>query len=387
MDSELEILQIIDLIYSAAGDPDAWTIVLQRLTLALGGNACTLHHQDARSQESSFSTLWNLSQGDVVPYTEYYGAINPLITTRPHVIRAGTVPTSQMLCPDEIYTRCEYFHDFLRSLDILHCVAPILRSDSQGANFTALTIFRPVGGEQFGEAERKFLLPLVPHLQRAFQLHSRIQGLERKGNAASEALDHLQQAVVLLNAKGEVLLVNKAATALFASEKSLKLAPNGLRATVPSEDRELNRLIQEAIATGNGKGVDSGGGIAISRDMFRNPLHVLVAPLRTKTIYLGKELPAAAIFISNPDREPISDSTMLMQLFGLTRAEARLAQVLASGQSLQKAAERLGIAQSTVRSQLKSIFAKTNTNRQSQLVRLLLLAPAHAPRSAPRAQA
>lgn len=104
MDSELETLELIELIYRAAGDLDAWTLVLQRLALALGGNVATLHHQDARSQESSFSTLWNLSQGDVVPYNEYYGAINPLITTRPQVIRAGAIPTSQMLCPDEIYT-------------------------------------------------------------------------------------------------------------------------------------------------------------------------------------------------------------------------------------------------------------------------------------------
>lgn len=387
MDSELETLELIELIYRAAGDLDAWILVLQRLALALGGNVATLHHQDARSQESSFSTLWNLSQGDVVPYNEYYGAINPLITTRPQVIRAGAIPTSQMLCPDEIYTRCEYYHDFLRPLDILHCVAPILRSDSQGANFTALTIFRPVGGEQFGEEERKFLRPLVPHLQRAFQLHSRIQGLERKGNAASEALDQLQQGVVLLNAMGEVLLVNSAGTALLAAEKSLMVTPNGLRAAVASEDRELQRLIRGSIATGSGKGMGSGGAIAISRDAFRNPLQVLVAPLRTKTIYLGKEVPSAAIFISDPDREPISDSTVLVQLFGLTRAEARLAQMLAAGQSLKKAAERLVIAESTARSQLKSIFAKTNTNRQSQLVRLLLLAPANPPRPAQRAQA
>lgn len=375
MASEQEVLELVELIYRAAGDPNAWTSVLQRLTVALGGNAATLHHQDTASQESSFSTLWNLSPDDMAPYNEYYGALNPLLTTRPHLIRAGAVLTSQMLCPDEIYTRGEYYHDFLRRLDMLHGVAPILRSESHGANFSALSIFRPVRGEPFGEEERKFLLLLMPHLQRAFQLHKRIQGLERKGNAAGEALDHLQQGVVLLDAKGRVLLVNRAATALFATEKSLKLTPRSLMAAVPSENRELNRLIQGAIATGNGKGLGSGGAIAISRGGFRRPLQVLVTPLRTKTIFLGKDLPVAAIFISDPDHKPVSDSIVFAQLFGLTRAETRLAQMLASGQSLKDAAARLGVAQSTLRSQLKSIFAKTNTNRQSELVRLLLLAP------------
>jgi DNA-binding CsgD family transcriptional regulator len=375
MDSEAAVFELIELIYSAAEDPGAWALVLQRLTLALGGNVATLHHQDTRSQESSFSTLWNLSRDDVVPYNVYYGSLNPLLTTRRHLIRAGAVPTSQMLCPDEIYTRGEYFNDFLRPLDMLHAVAPILRSDGQGANFSALSIFRPVRGEPFGEEERKFLLLLMPHLQRAFQLHSRIQRLERKGSTASEALDHLPQGVVLLDAKGHVLLVNRAASALFAREKSLKLAPSGLIAAVPSENRQLRRLIEGAIATGNHNGMDSGGAMSISRSGFRHRLQVLVTPLRTKTIHIGKDLPVAAIFISDPDLKPVSNFTAFAQLFGLTRAETRLAQILASGQSMKDAAARLRVAQSTLRSQLKSIFAKTNTNRQSELVRLLLLAP------------
>jgi DNA-binding CsgD family transcriptional regulator/PAS domain-containing protein len=375
MDSEAAVFELIELIYSAAEDPGAWALVLQRLTLALGGNVATLHHQDTRSQESSFSTLWNLSGDDVAPYNEYYGSLNPLTTTRPDLIRARTVNTSQMLCPDEIYTGGEYYNDFLRPLDMLHVVAPILRSDSQGANFSALSIFRPVRGEPFGEEERKFLLLLMPHLQRAFQLHSRIQRLEREGSTASEALGHLQQGVVLLDAKGHVLLVNRAASALFAREKSLKLTPSGLMAAVPSENRQLTRLIEGAIATGNHNGMDSGGAMSISRSGFRHRLQVLVTPLRTKTIHIGKDLPVAAIFISDPDLKPVSNFTAFAQLFGLTRAETRLAQILASGQSMKDAAARLRVAQSTLRSQLKSIFAKTNTNRQSELVRLLLLAP------------
>lgn len=331
MDSEQVIFELIELIYRAAGDPGAWDLVLQRLTVALGGNVATLHHQNNASQERNFFSVWNLSPDDVAPYNEYYGSINPLTITRPHLIRTGTIITSQMLCPHEIYTGGEYFHDFLRPLDMLHCVGPVLHSDSQGANFSVLSIFRPVQGEPFGEEERKFLLMLMPHLQRAFQLHNRIQGLERKGNAAGEALDHFQQGVVLLDAKGRVLLVNRAASALFATEKSLKVTPSGLRAAIPSENRELNRLIQGAIATGNGKGLGSGGAVAISRDGFRRPLQVLVTPLRTKTIYLGKDVPVAAIFISDPDRKPVFDSIVLGQLFGLTRAETRLAQILASG--------------------------------------------------------
>lgn len=45
------------------------------------------------------------------------------------------------------------------------------------------------------------------------------------------------------------------------------------------------------------------------------------------------------------------------------------------GERLDHAAEQLGIRVGTARNHLKSIFAKTGTSRQAQLVRLLLSGP------------
>lgn len=374
MYSEEKLLELVDLIYAAAGDPELWPKVLERIAAVVRGTAGSIHHQDVASQESNFSSLWNFDPQIVVPYVAYYGARNPHMTTRPQLIRTGAVNTTQMLCPDEVYLRSEYWQDYLRHYDAFPAMAATLRAE--GANSSNLTIFQRPNAAPCGEEERKFLLVLVPHLQRAFQLHTRIQGLERKGNAASEALDHLSHAVVLLDSKGRVMLANRAATALFAAEKALKLTPRGLVAVMPTESRQLNALIQGAIATGLGKGLSAGGAMAISRDGFRRPLQILVTPLRTKAIYLGKDVPVVAIFITDPESKPVSDPAVLARLYGLTRAEARLAELLAGGVSLGDAADELGVAQSTVRTQLKSIFAKTSANRQSELVRLMSLMPA-----------
>lgn len=374
MYSQEKLLELVDLIYAAAGDPELWPKVLERIAAVARGTAGSIHHQDVTSQESNFSSLWNFDPQIVVPYVAYYGARNPHMTTRPNLIRTGAVNTTQMLCPDEVYLRSEYWQDYLRHYDAFPAVAATLRAE--GANSSNLTIFRRPDANPFGEEERRFLLILAPHLQRAFQLHTRIQGLERKGNALSDAVDHLSHGVVLLDSKGRVMLANRAAAALFAAEKTLKPTPRGLVAAMPTESRQLNALIQGAIATGLGKDLSAGGAMAISRDGFRRPLHILVTPLRTKAIHLGKDVPVAAIFITDPESKAISDAVVFAQLYRLTRAEARLAELLAGGASLGDAADKLGVAQSTVRSQLKSIFAKTTTNRQSELVRLMSLIPA-----------
>src|SRR5215831_7478613 len=69
----------------------------------------------------------------------------------------------------------------------------------------------------------------------------------------------------------------------------------------------------------------------------------------------------------------------LKQAFGLTFAESRLVTNLAGGEALDDAADRLEIGKETARSQLKSVFAKTDTCRQSELVALIgrLLSDVH----------
>jgi DNA-binding CsgD family transcriptional regulator/PAS domain-containing protein len=373
--SEEIILRLVDLIYMAAADASQWPTVVHSLAEVLNGTAGTLHGHQIPSQESHFSADWNIDPRAVTEYTEYFGYRNIWRFFRPNLLQTGSVTVTQELCPQEVFVKSEYYHDYLRRYDLFQAVAVTLRRD--GRDFSNLTIFRPRGALMFDEAERNLLVILAPHLVRSFELHSRIQGLERKADAAADVLDQIPQAVVLFGTGGKVLMANRAATALLGIEPTLKLTRQVLVAAVPSENKRLNQLIQGVLATGMGKGFHSGGGMVISRAGLRRPLHVLVTPLRTRTIRLGKDVPVAAVFISDPEREPVSESQALSQLYGLTAAESRLALVLAAGKTIKDAAEQFGVTQSTLRSQLKSVFGKTNTNSQSQLVRLILLTPPH----------
>jgi DNA-binding CsgD family transcriptional regulator len=69
---------------------------------------------------------------------------------------------------------------------------------------------------------------------------------------------------------------------------------------------------------------------------------------------------------ANKGRETQAD--VLKTRFGLSPAEARLAALLFAGASLQSCAKALGIKYETARSYLKSVFQKTGTHRQAELV-------------------
>ena len=60
--------------------------------------------------------------------------------------------------------------------------------------------------------------------------------------------------------------------------------------------------------------------------------------------------------------------------FGLTPAEARLALHLVTGETLRSAAIKLNISYETARTSLKSIFKKTGTCRQPELVIVIITA-------------
>ncbi|MGO4670200.1 helix-turn-helix transcriptional regulator [Bosea sp. 2RAB26] len=62
---------------------------------------------------------------------------------------------------------------------------------------------------------------------------------------------------------------------------------------------------------------------------------------------------------------------MLQRMFGLTLAETRLALGLARGDIPADVARSRHISRTTVRTQLASVFAKTQTKRQAELVKLL----------------
>lgn len=86
----------------------------------------------------------------------------------------------------------------------------------------------------------------------------------------------------------------------------------------------------------------------------------------------GPQQPCAIAFLSHPARPPLVDEAILRRLYGLTPAECRLATAICAGETIVTAAVQAGVSENTVRSQLKSIFDKTGTRRQAQLIKLLM---------------
>lgn len=97
----------------------------------------------------------------------------------------------------------------------------------------------------------------------------------------------------------------------------------------------------------------------------------LPVPASSGAPYAG---PAFTMSVTAVDTAPPSAAT-ISKVLGITPAEARLCAELARGSSVAECAQRLGIRMPTARSQLRSVFAKTDTRRQAELMAILAALP------------
>jgi DNA-binding CsgD family transcriptional regulator len=94
-------------------------------------------------------------------------------------------------------------------------------------------------------------------------------------------------------------------------------------------------------------------------------------PCVAQRVALGDGDASFLLLIADLDTLVPARADLLEHGFGLTPCEARLAVALSSGLTPTEIARRHGISMGTVRSQLKSIFVKTGTKRQPELIAVL----------------
>lgn len=216
---------------------------------------------------------------------------------------------------------------------------------------------------------------LVPALRRALPLYRVIGASERRRLVAEHVLETSGVGVILVAADRRVVSINTAAQAIIRHGGVLRLAGNRIEALNAADQRALARAIREKAGEQKGEaGGETQVPLALLRDHDALPVTVMVRPGPPFGPVSAPLLRTATVVLRDPARRVQLASADCIDLFQMTPAEARLACLLADGASLDECAIQLGVSRNTARSQLQAVFAKTNTRRQGDLVRLLLTA-------------
>ena len=260
------------------------------------------------------------------------------------------------------------YYDFLLRHDLKYfCGLTLFNDDSW---FSGLAVQRSPRQGPFPRDAADFLRPLFPHFRRAVQIGLRLDRLSDRMRGLVEALNFMSTGVILVGSDSRVVLMNRAAETIIARVDGLRVIRGYLAADLGPEDRKLKHLLHHAVQTGNGRGLRAGGAMSVSRPSMQRPFSIIVSPLRTHE-RVNRDRIAAVVLVNDAESKSQPPTEILRTLFDLTAAEARLAQAIAGGTALKAYAEAAGVSINTVRTHLAHIFTKTDTRRQTDLVRLL----------------
>lgn len=367
---------LLDRIYEAATEQELWRSVLTEIADRTGSQGAVLFGQSFQAARVYFDYNGRLSEECNSVYRQRH-------MQNPWSAAMESQPVGRLVLSEEVVPLASlqptlFFDEVLRPQDVAHNAMIAL---SAKADFkAAFNLCRSARQGPLGNDGRRFLQQLVPHLCRSIRLGFRIDAYRGLQRAEYHVLDRLSVGVILLDRRARIVYANAAARTLDKDEGPLLLRSATVAALAPPYAQRLDELIRLAL-----RGVPAGS-MSVPRPDDGALLTILVSSVRGRDVgrFADLSLPDAAVllFIVDPANRAGVPVAWIVDAYGLTPAEARVAIAASSGLTIPETARQLGVSQNTIKTHLRKVFGKTGTNRQAELARLMAsigLFSAHGP--------
>jgi len=225
----------------------------------------------------------------------------------------------------------------------------------------------------FSDCEKQTLVALVPALQNALRVSRRIALGDAGRREALRNFDRVGQAVVVLDRSGYAIYSNAHAEELFGAGDGLSLKFGRFHFEDITLQAEFERLARLALETPSGETSARPQEVRHPRKNGSGQYGLSILPvIRSSDRALLPDGAAAMVLIYDPAglRLPLP-LQRLSWFYDLTPAEARICEGLYRTGSSEAAAQDLNVTQHTVRSHLKTIYAKIGVATQAQLMQRL----------------
>lgn len=356
--SERAFSTLILKLYEAAENPERWNSFLSALITVTNAQGAAFFVHDLQTGTAS-GVHFGYDPAEIDRYFRHYSSVNPWVPKQIPELPVPNVLDAESFLPISELKRTEFYNDWGRRNDVVHTIGVNLRVANGKLLYLSLNRGEKAG--PYSADVTDLLTALVPHLERAARIHETL----RRRDGLRHPLDAMAVAVLLLDDTGRVLEMSERAHTLIRQRDGLALDSRlNLQATVREADRELRTFLCKVLhAPGPRPSM-----VRIPRGDDRPDFHLLALRHQQQDIFGSSA--SISVYVLEPRRSAESAIQSAAELYGLTPAEVRLLHTLLGGETLRSAADKLGVAQSTARSQLRGIFHKTGTHRQSEVIGL-----------------
>ena len=357
MESKSTESELIDRIYECGFVPELWPEVLKQTSKISDSAGATLFITNPDV------TAWTASKNSR-PVAERFVADGwywrGQLMSRIHESRHQGFLRDVDLCSEAELDEEPIYRDNWRKLGLWWGAATAVELP-RGEAISIVLSRTAAQGPASAEAIQR-LDTLRPHFARTALMAARLH--LARAEAASQTLAALGLAALVLDEGGKVL----AANTLIEGLDNLLYWRAGDRVTLM--DRRADDMLGEALAR---VALHDNGGVRSFpvRDPLTDLLmvgHLVPIRFSARDIFAR----SAAVFILMPVAAPDSPPVeLVMSLFDLTPAEARVARGLAAGKTVDDLAGANGVSPNTVRVQVRGVLEKTGCRRQTEVVALL----------------
>jgi DNA-binding CsgD family transcriptional regulator len=370
--NQQNLSSLINTIYAAGSNPSKWQDFIQQLHGFFPRGPTVLYGHDARVDRYLGMVHDGFSDEDVRRFLQHFAAVSPF--TKP-IAKSPVLRSlrTRDMCAEEDLRKTEYFNDFMLPRQGGGGAAIVLyRQHTRSLFLTCECDVRQ--GDHIEPQIVEAMTLLSGHVMQSFDMMRRLSGQKIDRSNVERLINLVNDAAIVVDAQRRILTINLKANTLFKTEKTLRSTYGELTFVDGASQAFFLKSISDIVNA--------------TLDQFTST-HVLygddgrklvtLCPLAQESgfesniIYdvIAETHPFAVVVITDIDLQENANMALASRLFGLTSAESKLAAALAAGHDLQHYAETNGVSVHTVRNQLKSIFAKTDTSRQVELALLI----------------
>jgi len=352
--------ELVELIYERITDDEPWRKPLEMLRTMLDASnlMICLAGKGARTRDALFAYGPKVDQAEVPGWEErIYRDIFPV---NPPEGETVFFQWEKVLKKKE---QIRYMQRYDSSWTITHC----FESNAHGDGL--LIGSRELEASTFNGDDAAILIAAGRHFKRALRLRREYLRLRIASDFQGEGLARMGIGAILVENSGKAVALNHTEEMLSRPDAGLAIRNERLLAKTESDDKRLQAAIRQVLS-GKGDRMKARA-LTLSAPGTGRGMGLLIQGRPSVSLASGKPDTNVMVFVRDIQSAADVDLDLTRDLFGFTAAEARLAAGLARGHLLNELEAELGISHNTARAHLRSIFAKTDVSRQSQLVYLL----------------
>lgn len=355
----------IGAIYDCALDPQQWPATCRQIASLCDSTAGGICVHDLQHTQNDQLFVFGYQQQFLEKLGENY-AESPMAASD---VVANVGDVKVLSIEDDDLHESRFFHKVLKPFGVQDIIwFPALRTRGRMASLHAS---RGEKAPPYRGREISLFRFLSPHVCRALAISDAFDVRAIRSKMLERTLDELASGVYLTARDGRVVYMNAAAERQVRTGNSIRIVNSRVSPTDPATRAALTKAIDEAARDGTDKNirehslaipdVDGGPGyVATLLPVSHGRRHDIVAPFAA----------SVALFTKDPIEAPLLPGEAFARLYRLTGGELRVLLALAQGLGGKEAADMLGVSEPTVRTHLQHIYSKTNTVRQSDVLRL-----------------